>query len=192
MVENYKIILASGSPRRKELLAGLGLDYEVRLLPDVDESYDADLVGEEIPIAISQKKSNAYRHTLKQNELIITADTIVYIDNQVLGKPKDASEAKAMLRKLSGRTHQVITGITLLTQHTQQSFACTTEVCFSSLTEQEIDFYVNTFQPLDKAGAYGVQEWIGYIGVAHIQGSYYNVMGLPVQKLYSELKKICL
>lgn len=190
MVSKYKIILASGSPRRKELLDGLGLNYEVRLLPDIDESYDEALSGEDIPIAISRKKSDAYRGTITRDELVITADTIVYLDGEVLGKPHDEEDARMMLRKLSGRTHEVITGVTLLTTESQRSFACTTHVTFARLTEEEIMHYVSHYHPMDKAGSYGVQEWIGYIGVTNIDGSYYNVMGLPVQRLYTELKKI--
>lgn len=190
MVNKYKVILASGSPRRKELLSGLGLEYEVRLLPDIDESYDENLQGEDIPIAISRKKSDAYRSTMTPDELIITADTIVYLDGQVLGKPHDEEDAKQMLRTLSGRTHEVITGVTLLTTVFQRSFACTTRVTFASLTEEEIEFYVSHYRPMDKAGSYGVQEWIGYIGVTCIEGSFYNVMGLPIQRLYTELKTI--
>ncbi len=187
---DYHVVLASGSPRRHELLSGLGLDFEVRLLPDIDETYPAHLRGEEIPIAISRKKSDAYRATMADNELIITADTIVYLDGEVLGKPADEQEAKAMLHRLSGRTHEVITGVTLLTKDFQHSFACTSQVTFAQLTDQEIDFYVPRYKPLDKAGAYGVQEWIGYIGVSEIRGSFYNVMGLPVQRLYNELRKL--
>lgn len=190
MVSKYKIVLASGSPRRKELLSGLGLDYEIRLLPDIDESYDESLRGEDIPIAISRKKSDAYRSTMAPDELVITADTIVYLDGKVLGKPHDEEDAKQMLRTLSGRTHEVITGVTLLTADFQRSFACTTRVTFATLTEDEIDFYVSHFRPMDKAGSYGVQEWIGYIGVTSIEGSFYNVMGLPIQRLYTELKNI--
>lgn len=190
MVSKYKIVLASGSPRRKELLSGLGLDYEIRLLPDIDESYDESLRGEDIPIAISRKKSDAYRSTMAPDELVITADTIVYLDGKVLGKPHDEEDAKQMLRTLSGRTHEVITGVTLLTADFQRSFACTTRVTFATLTEDEIDFYVSHFRPMDKAGSYGVQEWIGYIGVTSIEGSFYNVMGLPIQRLYAELKNI--
>lgn len=168
----------------------MGLEYEVRLLPDIDESYDENLQGEDIPIAISRKKSDAYRSTMTPDELIITADTIVYLDGQVLGKPHDEEDAKQMLRTLSGRTHEVITGVTLLTTVFQRSFACTTRVTFASLTEEEIEFYVSHYRPMDKAGSYGVQEWIGYIGVTCIEGSFYNVMGLPIQRLYTELKTI--
>lgn len=190
MVSKYKIVLASGSPRRKELLSGLGVEYEIRLLPDIDESYDENLRGEDIPIAISRKKSDAYRSTMASDELVITADTIVYLDGKVLGKPHDEEEARQMLRTLSGRTHEVITGVTLLTTEFQRSFACTTRVTFAQLTEEEIGFYVSHYRPMDKAGSYGVQEWIGYIGVTSIEGSFYNVMGLPIQRLYTELKKI--
>lgn len=190
MVSKYKIVLASGSPRRKELLSGLGVEYEIRLLPDIDESYDDNLRGEDIPIAISRKKSDAYRSTMASDELVITADTIVYLDGKVLGKPHDEEEARQMLRTLSGRTHEVITGVTLLTTEFQRSFACTTRVTFAQLTEEEIGFYVSHYRPMDKAGSYGVQEWIGYIGVTSIEGSFYNVMGLPIQRLYTELKKI--
>lgn len=190
MVSKYKIVLASGSPRRKELLSGLGVEYEIRLLPDIDESYDENLRGEDIPIAISRKKSDAYRSTMASDELVITADTIVYLDGKVLGKPHDEEEARQMLRTLSGRTHEVITGVTLLTTEFQRSFACTTRVTFAQLTEEEIGFYISHYRPMDKAGSYGVQEWIGYIGVTSIEGSFYNVMGLPIQRLYTELKKI--
>ena len=187
-MNDYKIILASGSPRRRELLTGLGLDYEVRLLPDIDESYPQSLRGEAIPLEISRKKAEAYRPSMAENELIITADTIVYLDGEVLGKPADEAKACKMLHKLSGRTHQVITGVTLLTKERQHSFASTSEVTFDTLTDEEILHYVTTHHPLDKAGAYGIQEWIGYIGVSRIEGSYFNVMGLPVQRLYTELK----
>ena len=170
----YKIVLASNSPRRKELLSGLGLDYEVRTLQGLDESYPEGLSMEEIPMYISRKKAAAY--TLKPDELLITADTIVYLEGEVLGKPADEAEAKEMLHKLSGKTHQVVTGVTLTTN--------------AQLTEAEIDHYVTQYRPLDKAGAYGIQEWIGYIGVTALEGSYFNVMGLPVQRLYSEMKKL--
>ena len=183
-----KIILASNSPRRKELLAGLGLDYEVRTLQGLDESYPEGLSMEEIPQYISRKKAAAYE--LKEDELLITADTIVYLDGEVLGKPADEAEAKEMLRKLSGKTHQVITGVTLTWSDQQHSFASVSQVTFAELTEAEIEHYVTHYRPLDKAGAYGIQEWIGYIGVTSLQGSYFNVMGLPVQKLYTEMKKL--
>ena len=183
-----KIILASNSPRRKELLAGLGFEFEVRTLKGLDESYPEGLSMEEIPQYISRKKAAAY--TLNPDELLITADTIVYLDGEVLGKPADEAEAKQMLRKLSGKTHQVVTGVTLSTTEMQHSFASVSQVTFAELLEEEIDHYVTHYRPLDKAGAYGIQEWIGYIGVTRIEGSYFNVMGLPVQRLYSEMKKL--
>lgn len=184
---NYHIILASNSPRRKELLGGLGLDYEVRTLPGIDESYPDTLQGEDIPVYISSKKASAYLDSLKNNELLITADTIVWLDGRVLGKPSDEEDACQMLRDLSGKTHQVITGVTLATTAFQKSFASVSQVTFASLTEEEIRYYVNHYHPMDKAGSYGVQEWIGFIGVERIEGSYFNVMGLPVQRLYREL-----
>ena len=184
---NYHIILASNSPRRKQLLGGLGLDYEVRTLPGIDESYPDTLQGEDIPVYISSKKASAYLDSLKNNELLITADTIVWLDGRVLGKPSDEEEACQMLRDLSGKTHQVITGVTLATTAFQKSFASVSQVTFASLTEEEIKYYVNHYHPMDKAGSYGVQEWIGFIGVERIEGSYFNVMGLPVQRLYREL-----
>lgn len=186
---NYQIILASNSPRRKELLSGLGLNYEVRTLPGIDESYPDTLQGEEIPVYISSKKASAYLDALKDNELLITADTIVWLDGRVLGKPADEKEACQMLRDLSGKTHQVITGVTLATTTFQKSFASVSQVTFAPLTEEEICYYVNHYHPMDKAGSYGVQEWIGFIGVERIEGSYFNVMGLPVQRLYRELKE---
>ncbi|MGN0035906.1 MAG: Maf-like protein [Bacteroidaceae bacterium] len=189
-LQKYHIVLASGSPRRKELLAGLGLDYEVKLLPDIDESYPPTLQAEEIPVYIAREKAAAYQKQMHPDELIITADTIVWLDGAVLGKPATEEEARDMLRRLSGRTHLVATGVCLTTTDKQHVFSTTTEVTFATLTPEEIDYYVATFRPLDKAGAYGIQEWIGYIGVESIRGSYFNVMGLPVQRLYRELQKI--
>ena len=185
-----KIILASNSPRRKELLAGLGYPYEVRVLDDIDESYPDTLRGGEVASYISCVKAEAYRTTMADDELIITADTIVCLDERVLGKPADETEAIAMLRSLSGRTHQVYTGVALTTKTEQTSFVSCSHVTFAQLTEEEIRHYVTHFRPMDKAGAYGIQEWIGYIGVERIDGSYFNVMGLPVQRLYRELKKV--
>lgn len=183
-----KLLLGSQSPRRKELLGGLGCTFECRTA-DTEEIYHASLQGEEIPIYLSRLKADALRHTLQEDELLITADTIVWHKGEVLGKPHDAEDAKRMLRSLSGETHKVITGVTLTSWQKQSSFASMTEVRFSQLTEEEINYYVKRFMPLDKAGAYGIQEWIGHIGVEHINGSYFNVMGLPVQRLYQELKK---
>ena len=189
-LKKYKVILASNSPRRKELLAGLGVDYEVRTLPDVDESYPDTLQGADIPLYIAKEKADAYRNMLQPGELMITADTIVWLDGRVLGKPKDREDALCMLRDMSGRTHEVFTGVCITTTEWQRSFAAQTEVRFAELSEEEITYYVDNFQPMDKAGAYGVQEWIGFIGVENISGSYYNIMGLPVQRLYKELVKV--
>ena len=188
-LKKYRLILASNSPRRKELLAGLGLDYEVRTLPDVDESYPESLQGGDIPLYISRVKADAYKPMLQPDELMITADTIVWMDGMVLGKPRNKFGAIEMLKQLSGGVHYVYTGVSITTQTRQESFYVATEVRFANLTDEEIEYYVDTYQPMDKAGAYGVQEWIGYIGVENIQGSYFNVMGLPVQRLYTELKK---
>ena len=193
MLENlnkYKVILASNSPRRKELLSGLGVAYEVKTMPDVDESYPDGLSGEEIAKHIARGKAEAYRSLIQADELVITADTIVWLDGTVMGKPKDEEEAKDMLMRLSGKTHQVITGVCLTTSSMQKTFATVTDVTFATLTEDEIDYYVTRYQPMDKAGSYGVQEWIGFVGVENLSGSYFNVMGLPIQRLYTELKNL--
>ncbi|EGF59150.1 septum formation protein Maf [Bacteroides fluxus YIT 12057] len=186
-LKKYRVILASNSPRRRELLAGLGVEYEVRTLPDVDESYPDTLKGADIPLYIAKKKADAHLSMMKPGELMITADTIVWLDNKVLGKPRDREDALQMLCDMAGRTHEVFTGVCLTTTEWQRSFTAQTEVRFSRLDEEEIAYYVDKYQPMDKAGAYGVQEWIGFIGVENISGSYYNVMGLPVQRLYKEL-----
>lgn len=188
--KGYKVILASASPRRQELLKGLGVEYAVKLLPDLDESFPDHLKGEDIPIHIARNKAEAYKADIQPKELIITADTIVWLDGEVLGKPRDEKDAKEILSKLSGKTHQVITGVCLTTSDWQKSFAAVTDVTFAVLTEDEIAYYIANYRPMDKAGAYGVQEWIGFIGVTAIQGSYYNVMGLPIQRLYTELSKL--
>ena len=182
-----KIILASNSPRRKELLAGLGVDFEVRVLPDIDESYPDGMKAAETAQYIACKKADAYTGLLAPDELLITADTVVIVDNEVLGKPVDASDAARMLRLLSNRTHQVVTGVCLKTTSGQRDFSVTTDVTFKWLTDDEIDFYIRNYRPFDKAGAYGIQEWIGYIGCTGLNGSYYNVMGLPVQRIYQEI-----
>lgn len=192
MLENiskYKIVLASNSPRRKELLGGLGLSFEVRTMKGIDESYPADLKGEDIPIYISCKKAEAYRDVMAEDEMIITADTIVYDNSQVLGKPKDREDAISMLRQLSGHAHDVITGVSIVTKVKTIQFASTSKVYFASLTDEEIEYYVDSYKPFDKAGSYGIQEWIGFVGVTRIEGSYFNVMGLPIQRLYTELKQ---
>ncbi len=185
-----KLILASNSPRRRELLAGLGYPYEVRVLDGIDESYPEHLRGADVAAHISRAKAQAYTSTMADDEIIITADTIVCLDELVLGKPADEAEAIAMIGRLSGRTHQVYTGVTLATPQGLRTFVSRSDVTFATLTDDEIRHYVTHYRPMDKAGAYGIQEWIGYIGVERIDGSYFNVMGLPVQRLYTELKKI--
>lgn len=189
-LSKYKVILASQSPRRKELLSGLGIQFDTRVIDDIDETYPTDLKGEDIPLFISNKKADAYAVTAESDELIITADTVVLLDDKALGKPQTDDEAIEMLQMLSGNTHKVSTGVCILTQNDRTSFVATTNVTFANLTEEEIRYYVSEFRPHDKAGAYGIQEWIGFIGVTRIEGSYFNVMGLPVQRLYTELKKI--
>ena len=184
----YRYILASNSPRRKELLSGLDIDYVVRVLPDIEESYPADLPVEGVAEYIAKEKAAAYRKVMAVDELVITADTVVVVDDEILGKPKDEDDARRMLRLISGRSHQVITGVCLTTHDKQRAFSVCTDVTFKSLSEQEIDYYIQHYKPFDKAGAYGIQEWIGYIGVTSLHGSYFNVMGLPVQRIYSELQ----
>ena len=193
MLENlnkYKVILASNSPRRKELLSGLGIDYEVKTLLDIDESFPLGLSEVETATYIACAKANAYRCFMQSDELIITADTIVWLDGEVMGKPVDGEDARRMLRALSGKTHQVITGVCLTAINGQKAFATVTDVTFCGLSEEEIDYYVECYRPMDKAGSYGIQEWIGFVGVESISGSYFNVMGLPIQRLYTELKKL--
>lgn len=189
-VKNYKIVLASNSPRRKELLAGLGIEFEVRVLNGIDESYPSSLAATETAEYIARKKAAAYQKTMAADELIITADTVVIVDNEVLGKPADAAEAREMLQKLSDRTHQVVTGVCLTTLEQTVHFSVVTDVTFKKLTDSETTYYINNYKPFDKAGAYGIQEWIGYIGCTGLHGSYYNVMGLPVQRIYTELQKL--
>lgn len=185
----YKLILASNSPRRKELLAGLGVPFEVRVLQDIDEHYPENLPVNEVARYIAKEKADAYRRIVAADELIITADTVVIVGDEILGKPIDEADAVRMLCLLSGRTHQVTTGVCLLTAEKERCFDVTTDVTFKTLTDEEIHYYVNRYRPFDKAGAYGIQEWIGYIGVTGLNGSYYNVMGLPVQRIYQELTK---
>ena len=192
MLENlrkYKIILASNSPRRRELLAGLGIDFEVRTIPDIDESYPDSLGSMEIPLYIARKKADAYRQDMTKEELLITADTIVWTFDGVIGKPTGRKDAYDMLRSLSDHVHQVITGVCITTRERQVSFSVESSVSFARLSDEEITYYLDHYHPYDKAGGYGIQEWIGYIGVKAIHGSFYNVMGLPVQRLYQELKR---
>lgn len=189
-IREYRVILGSGSPRRKELLAMLDIDFEVRSAGDVDESYPADLPAEEVPLYLARKKSNAFLSRLRENELVITADTVVICDNNVLGKPGDSEEAFRMLKMLSGRKHAVVTGITVATREIQISDTAITEVEFAPLSDDTIREYIGRYRPMDKAGAYGIQEWIGAVAVKGIDGSFYNVMGLPLHLLTTLLLRI--
>lgn len=186
----YDIILGSQSPRRVELLAGLGVPFRQMSLPDLDESYDpTGLTHEEIAIQIAEGKARAYESSLADDTLLITADTIVVLGDEILGKPRDRADAERILRMLSGRTHVVVTGVCLWTRARRESFACSTEVNFATLTEADIAYYLDVYAPYDKAGAYGIQEWIGYRGISGIRGSFYNVMGLPVHQLSRALDR---
>ncbi|MDE6490435.1 MAG: Maf family nucleotide pyrophosphatase [Muribaculaceae bacterium] len=192
-LKNWHFILASGSPRRRELLAMLDIDFTVDTSHKVDEIVPDGAVTspEDIPAYLSQIKAEAYRGSLRKGDLLITADTVVILDGRVLGKPSDNQDARKMLRDMSGRSHTVVTGVSILTdENLMTTFAERTEVEFSKLTDEEIDYYVEHYTPLDKAGAYGIQEWIGAAAVKRIDGSFYNVMGLPVNRLYRELKNL--
>ena len=185
-----KLLLASNSPRRKELLAGLDLPMEVVKLKDVNETHPAGLQGGDIPLHIAKLKMAAYDLVLQPGEVLVTADTIVWCDGEEMGKPKDRTDAVRMLKRLSGRTHQVYTAVCLKSAVDEQCFVCCTEVTFTTLSDQQIDYYIERYKPFDKAGAYGIQEWIGYVGCTQLEGSYFNVMGLPVQRLYTALQKL--
>jgi len=183
----FQIILASKSPRRQELLRDLGLEFSVQSM-DVPEVFPEGLGMTEIPVYLAEVKAEAFRPELKHKQLVITADTIVWLDGKVLNKPADFTEAFGMLRQLSGKKHQVITGVCVMSVDKKVTFSASTNVWFKELSDDEIQFYLENYQPYDKAGAYGIQEWIGYIGISRIEGSFYNVMGLPVQQLYEHLK----
>lgn len=188
-LSQYKIVLGSNSPRRRELLARLDIDFEVQTIPGIDESFPKTLRPDEVPVYIARKKAEAYIPSMSADELLITADTIVWTFGEILGKPKDREDAITMLRKLSGRVHEVITGVCITTKEKTVSFFASSAVCFADLDDDEIIYYVDKYRPFDKAGSYGIQEWIGYVAVEAINGSFYNVMGLPVRLLYQELKK---
>lgn len=183
-----EIILASKSPRRQQLLKDLGLDFQI-VLKEVEEIYPSELKREEVPMFLSKLKAGAFVVDLKPNQLVITSDTIVCLEDRIIGKPKDRDDAFHMLSDLSGKMHEVITAVTLTSLEKQVSFFVITEVYFKTLSNLEIDYYINEYKPYDKAGSYGIQEWIGYIGIEKIVGSYFNVMGLPVKELYDELEK---
>lgn len=187
-LKKYNIILASKSPRRQELLKGIGVEFSI-LTKDVDESYSRNISVFDVAPFLSLKKAKAFEESeLPKNYLLITADTIVVVNDKILGKPVDAEDATNMLRLISGKKHSVITGVTIRTAEKIKTFSVTSKVSFDVLDEDEIEYYVSEYKPFDKAGSYGIQEWIGYIGVKNVEGSYFNVMGLPTYKLYQMLK----
>lgn len=186
-LKKYQILLASKSPRRRELLAQLRIPFNVVTIGGIDESYPSDLARTEVSGYIANRKADAYQSMIRDNELIITADTVVVSDDRIMGKPKDADEAVEMLLALSDKIHQVSSGVCIMTKDRRTSFTVITDVKFGHITEEEARFYVENYMPLDKAGAYGIQEWIGCVAVESINGSFYNVMGLPVHQLYKEL-----
>lgn len=188
-LKKYNIVLASKSPRRQELLKGIGIEFSI-LTKDVDESYPSRLPLADVAPFLSLKKAKAFEdQELPENYMVITADTVVIAENEILGKPKDKEDAFRMLKLLSGKTHRVVTGVTVHTKETSKTFSVTSKVTFDELDNQEIEYYIDNYKPYDKAGAYGIQEWIGYVGVCGVEGSYFNVMGLPTHKLYEVLKK---
>jgi septum formation protein len=184
--KNHKIVLASKSPRRQELMKGLDISFEVRTM-EVDESFPPALQREEIPLFLSKLKAQAFLPEMKENEVVITADTVVWVNDHVLNKPEDRDEAIAMVNELSGNHHVVYTGVTITTKDKALSFYDETKVYFEALTQEEIEYYIDKYQPYDKAGSYGVQEFIGYMGINKLEGSYFNVMGLPVHQVYKKL-----
>ncbi|NMC41949.1 MAG: septum formation protein Maf [Bacteroidales bacterium] len=188
-LSKYRIILASRSPRRIQLLKDTGLDFSIEVR-DYDETYPRNLKGEEIALYLARHKADSFRKEIRENEIVITADTIVWCNGEVLGKPDNEDDAKRMIRILAGNTHEVITGVTLLTTRKEISFTDTTKVTFQEMTEEEINYYIDNFRPYDKAGAYGIQEWIGITSCSSIEGSYFNVVGLPVHRVYKELKAL--
>ncbi len=187
MKSNLKLLLASNSPRRRELLSGLDIPMEVVKLKDIEETHPAELKAGDIPLHIAKLKMSAYEFPLNDGEVLITADTVVWLKGKLMEKPRSETEACAMLRELSGMTHQVYTAVCLRSAYDSTSFVCESDVTFAQLTDEQIRYYVQTYKPLDKAGGYGIQEWIGYVGIEGIRGSYFNVMGLPVRRLYAAL-----
>lgn len=187
-MNNHVILLASKSPRRQELMQLLDLKFEIPASIEVEETYPSSLPAEKVPEYLSQKKASAYLNTIKENEILVTADTVVILGSEILGKPHSEDDAIDMLKKLSGNTHKVVTGVTITSSAMQKTFSAITEVDFDILSDEDIRHYVSHYRPLDKAGAYGIQEWIGAVGIKAIRGSFYNVMGLPVHRLYKELR----
>lgn len=189
-LDKYNLILASASPRRRQLLSDCGLTFTLADKFECDETFDTSMPCNQVAEYLSTLKSNAYPKSLETNDILLTADTVVIADNRILGKPADRAEAVAMLTMLSGKSHSVMTGVTIRTAERTHSFSVESIVNFREITAEEIDYYIDTYKPFDKAGAYGIQEWIGYVAIESIEGSFFNVMGLPVQRLYVELSKI--
>ena len=189
-LKDYRLILASASPRRRELLSACDIDFVLADKFECEECYPADLAADKVAEYLSQLKSEAYPHTLNEEDILLTADTVVIAEGEILGKPKDNTDAERMLKMLSGATHKVVTGVTLRTAQRTLSFSAESLVSFRTLKEEEVAYYIEQYRPLDKAGAYGIQEWIGYVAIERIEGSFYNVMGLPVQRLYVELEQL--
>ena len=189
-LKDYRLILASASPRRRELLAACDLEFTLADKFECEECYPADLAADKVAEYLSQLKSNAYPHALGEKDILLTADTVVILGDKILGKPHSEEEAVEMISSLSGATHKVVTGVTLRTAKQTISFSAESLVSFRTLEAEEVSYYVEKYRPMDKAGAYGIQEWIGYIGIEGIEGSFYNVMGLPVQRLYATLKEL--
>ena len=183
-----KIILASNSPRRKELLSAMDIDFTVDTGTSFVESYSPDTPHVEVPALMAQGKSHGFHRPLERDEILVTSDTMVLCDKEILGKPSDRADAVRMLKLLSGRSHQVITAVTIRDWQKENTFSVTSNVFFKDLSDSEIDYYIDNYKPFDKAGAYGIQEWIGYIGITGIEGSFYNVMGFPTQRFYDELQ----
>lgn len=188
-LQPYRLLLASQSPRRRELIAGSGIPFTLTEKYACEEHYPATLAAEEVPAYLSRLKSEAYPTPLQPNDILLTADTVVILEGEVLGKPKDREDALRMVARLAGNRHTVVTGVTLRTSARIETFSAESDVWFRPLSAEEIAYYVDTYQPFDKAGSYGIQEWIGYVGIERIDGSFYNVMGLPIQRLYVELEK---
>ncbi|MBR2443758.1 MAG: septum formation protein Maf [Rikenellaceae bacterium] len=189
-LKNHRLILASASPRRRELLAACDINFVLAEKFECEEHYPADLEADKVAEYLSQLKSNAYPHVLKEGDILLTADTVVIAGGEILGKPKNNADAERMLKILSGATHKVVTGVTLRTPSRTISFSAESFVTFRTLENEEIEYYIEKYRPLDKAGAYGIQEWIGYTAIEGLQGSFYNVMGLPVQKVCTALKEL--
>jgi septum formation protein len=188
-LENFKLILASNSPRRQALMNDAGLDFELSVSSGGEENYPEDIYSSAVPLYLARLKASSFEGQIEKNEIVMTADTVVILDEIVLGKPRNSEEAFEMLKSLSGRKHKVITAVCLKSRDKEVVFSDSTDVWFKQLTEEEIHFYIKEFEPFDKAGAYGIQEWIGYIGIERIEGSFFNVMGLPIHLVYSELEK---